>query len=73
MILVHSGINYYISPELFRYISNKKGKEKFNPFASDVYSVGAILFSWIYGLEAIKELHKAKLDKNLNEYERIMS
>ena len=45
MILVHSGINYYISPELFRYISNKKGKEKFNPFASDVYSVGAILFS----------------------------
>ena len=35
MILVHSGINYYISPELFRYISNmKKEREKFNPFAS---------------------------------------
>ena len=45
---------HYESPELFECSLNNKKIKTFDPFRSDIYSVGAILFEILYGDKAIQ-------------------
>ena len=50
----HYEISLYESPELFECSLNNKKIKTFDPFRSDIYSIGAILFEILYGDKAIQ-------------------